>query len=1030
MKLAEFSVHRRITILMLTILIVIVGALSFSKLGLEIFPSMTYPVISVITSYNGASSEDVEESVTKPIESAIAAVKDIKNISSTSSENVSMISVEFNWGTNLDFAAQDLRDMIDQIADYLPADVSRPLVMKFDLSQMPILMYGITGDHNSYELREILDEQISNKLKILPGVASVMVMGGDELEKQIIVDKEKLDYFGMNIDEIVQIVAMANMNSAAGHITQGKQEYLLRTVAEFASIEEIANLPIKMTQTGKIIFLKDVAKVQDGFKERRNHIRTNRKDTAMMMISKESGTNTLIVSADVKKKIAEIEAEFNGSLLFHEIMDMGLPIAKVTQGAASNLLIGGLLAIGIMFLFLRNWRPTLAISLAIPISVIATFVPIYVAGFTLNIMTIGGLALGVGMLVDNSIVVIENIYRHIEMGKTRVQAAIDGTSQVAMAITASTLTTIAVFFPMLFADGITGVLVRGLTLTVSFSLFASLFVSLTIVPALASVLFKKNRSFLEHKEGRFYALQIKYGNFLAWALQNRGKTILGVVIIFVASMGLIPLIGTEFMPAQDIPFTMLKVNMPVGTTLDETDQVVSQIEKIFMNLKSVSNVMAWAGPMDDSQAQVDPTNPSGVNEAQVFGRLKEIKDRDMSYEEIQEYVRARLPHVEGAELNFLTREEMMGEGASKPLEISIFGDDLDKLRIYAQQIEDVISEVDHVSDVINSLKIGKPETHIILDKEKAFSYGLTTAQISSAIKTSTIGTVAGIFRSSGEEIDIRVKLAESSRNSMQDIEHLSISSPMGFSVPLNQIAHLEKSIGPRSISHEHQTRKVTITANITGTKDLGGVVKVVKEATDPVVSRLPADYFIEFSGSYKDMQEGFKTLAYALILAIFLVYIVMASQFESIRQPFIVMFTIPLGLVGILLILGITGTTLSIASFVGGIVLSGIVVNNGIVLVDHMNQLRINGMSKFDSIVQAGKDRLRPVLITTFTTVLGMLPMALSTAEGSELKAPMALTVIGGLLSSTFFTLVIIPVIYSLVAKKIYMKDSVVSDVE
>ncbi|MFO7897316.1 MAG: efflux RND transporter permease subunit [Candidatus Cloacimonadales bacterium] len=1023
MKIAEFSVHRRITILMLTLLIIIVGALAFSNLGLEIFPDMNYPVISIITTYPGASSFDVEESVTKPIESAIAAVKGIKNITSESSENVSMISVEFDWDSNLDFAAQDLRDMIDQIASYLPEDVSRPLVMKFNLSQMPILMYGITGDYGSYELREILDEQITNKLKIMPGVASVMVMGGEELEKQIIIDKAKLEYFNLSIDEILQVVAMGNLNKAAGHITEGKDEYLLRTIAQYNSLQEIADLPIKLTASGQKIYLKDIATVKDGFRATRYRIRTNRQPTAMMMISKESGTNTLTVSAEVKAKISEIEADFGEKINFHEIMDMGLPISKVTEGAASNLLVGGLLAIAIMFLFLRNWRPTLAISLAIPISVIATFVPIYIADFTLNIMTIGGLALGVGMLVDNSIVVIENIYRHVELGKSRRQAAIDGTSQVAMAITASTLTTIAVFFPMLFAEGITGILVRGLTLTVSFSLFASLFVSLTIVPALASILFRKNNQSAQPRVNKFRNFQQRYKKILVIALHNRGKTLALVVILFLASFALIPIIGTEFMPAQDIPFLTLNVKMPVGTTLDETDQIVSQLEKYFLELDAVMNVMALVGPMDDAQAQADPTNPQGVNEAQIFGRLKQIKDRDLDYEEIQDYIRARIPEIAGAELSFLTREEMMGGGSSKPLEINIFGDDLEQLRIYANQIERELQKVENVSDVVNSLKVGKPETHIIIDKDRAFDYGLTSAQIANAISTSTIGSLAGIFRSSGKEIDIRVILDEESRNSFDDIMQLPISSPLGFTVPLNQIAHLEKSIGPRSISHEHQTRKVFITANISGTQDLGGVVGEVKAATSAIIKQMPADYFVEFSGSYKDMQEGFQTLTLALLLAIFLVYIVMASQFESLRQPFIVMFTIPLGFIGVLVILGITGTTLSIASFVGAIVLSGIVVNNGIVLVDHMNQLRIDGMAKFEAIVQAAQDRLRPVLITTSTTVLGMLPMALSSQEGSELKSPMALTVIGGLLSATFFTLFVVPVIYSLVAKKVYMKE-------
>ncbi len=1028
MKLPEFSVNRRITILMLTILIIIVGGISFTKLGLEMLPDMDYPVISIITSYPGASSQDVEETITKTIETAIATVKDIKSLKSESMENVSLILVEFNWGANLDFAAQDLRDVIDQIADYLPDEVSRPLVMKFNLSQMPILMYGVTGGENTYQLRELLEDDVAAKLKTLSGVASVMVMGGDEAEKQIIIDKQKLEHFKISINEVVQMVAAGNLNMSAGHIQKSKNEYLLRTIAEYKSTEEISNLPIKITPTGKTIYLKDVARVIDGFKEQRYKIRTNREPTAMLMISKESGSNTLTVGKRVIAKIKEIESGYKSQIRFNEIMNMGRPIEKVTRGAASNLIIGGLLAIMIMFLFLRNWRPTLTISIAIPISVVATFVSLYLAKYSLNIMTIGGLALGVGMLVDNSIVVIENIYRHLEMGKDKISAARIGASEVAMAITASTLTTIAVFFPMIFSEGMTGILVRGLTLTVSFSLFASLFVSLTIVPAIASVIFKKERAKNQKiKEQKiFEKIKVKYVRSLENILQHKARTLsiagllflLCIAILVLQYYGFINVIGTEFMPAQDIPFLLLNVKMPIGTPLEETDAVIRQIEGVLDSIEDVRHTMVLVGPMSDSQAMADPTNPQEVSEAQVYARLHEIKDRKRSYEEIQELVRSRIPNIKGAQITFLSREEMMGSGASNPIEINVYGKDLEQLKVIASQLEERVANVENVADVINSLKEGKPEIHIVIDKDKAFKYGLTSAQIASSIHTATLGTVAGIFRKAGDEIDIRVRLDEKNRNSFNDIEHLSIVSPLGFSVPLNQIAHLESSVGPKKISREHQSRKVSITGGITGTKDLGGTVKKVQEAISNITDNLPLGYFLELGGSYKDMQDAFKTLGLALLLAIVLVYIVMASQFESVKQPFIIMFTMPLGFIGVLFILIITRTTLSVASFVGGIILCGIVVNNGIVLVDHINQLRLKGMEKYKAIIQAGSDRMRPVLITALTTIMGMLPMALSRQEGSELKSPMALTVIGGLISATFFTLFVIPVIYSLVDKE------------
>ncbi|MBC8313271.1 MAG: efflux RND transporter permease subunit [Candidatus Cloacimonetes bacterium] len=1024
MKLPEFSVNRRVTVTMLTILVIILGLVSFMQLGFEMLPELDYPTISIVTTYIGAAPEDIEKTITKRIETAIAGVKNVKNLNSISLENTSLIMVEFVWGANLDFAAQDLRDAIDMIVDYLPDDAKRPMVMKFNLAQMPILYYGVTGAKNTYELRKIIEEEVEPKLKHLDGVASIMVMGGKIAEKQIIVDKIKLEQRNISIDNVTNVLRTQNLNLSAGYIEKRQNEYLLRTIAEYKSIKEIENTPISTSQTGKIIYVKDVAKVVDGFKEERYYVRTNSRPTVMMYISKESGDNTLAVANRVKKKLKLIEKDLHEDIEFAEIFDMGLVVSKITSKTGLNLIVGGFLAILIMFIFLRNWRPTSTISLAIPISVIATFIPIYLAKYSLNMMTLGGLALGVGMLVDNSIVVIENIYRHLEMGKKKFTAAKLGASEVGMAITASTLTTIAVFLPIIFAKGFTGQLVRGLALTVAFALFASLFVALTIVPMIASIIFKKHKKDIDfhNSSGKIFTkIRTKYLGLLNWCLKHRVKTIVITGTIFIASIALIKVIGTEFMPKIDIPMQTLTINTPIGTSLEETNNLVLQIEKSISEIDEVQNIMSLVGPMTEGGASADPTNPQSQNEAQIFFRLHPKEERKRNAEEIQNAIRRKIPDLEGVKITFMDMSGQMMGGGGAPVVIKLFGQDLTLLKPISEEIERRISNINGVVDVENSFKKSKPEYHIFIDKDKAFHYGLTATQIASTIKSATFGAIAGIFREKGDEIDILVRLDEKHRNSLQDIENLGITSPLGFTIPLKQIANIRIEKGPIKILRENQTRKVDITSNITG-RDLGSVIADVKVAIADIQNNLPSGYFIEFGGSYQDMQEGFKTLFYALLLAALIVYVILASLFESFRQPFVIMFTLPLAFIGVMLLIFITGTTFSVISFVGVIVLSGIVVNNGIVLIDHINQLRRNGMKSQKAIIQAGSDRIRPVLITAITTIGGMFPMAISAGQGSEMRSPLAIAVIGGLISATFFTLLVIPTIYSLVEKISYKK--------
>ncbi len=1014
MRIPDFAVNRKVTVLMMMAAIILFGLMALSRLGLELLPDMDFPVISIITTYDGASPEDIEETITRPIEQSIATVSGINTITSQSMENHSVVMVEFDWGTNLDFAAQDLRDMIDQVAGYLPREISRPVVFKFDISMIPVISYAITGSMDGYQLRKTLDDEISMRLEQVEGVASVQIMGGEEREIQIVVDKNKLDFHNIAVNDITSMLAANNINMPAGHIRDRKDEFLLRTVAQFQSMQDIENTPLKKGGDGQTIYIKDVARVRDGYVDKRYKLRANQQATAYMMVSKESGANTLTVSRRIKEEVERIHLDYVDTIDFNEVMDLGFPIQQVTSGAASNLLVGGLLAIIIMFLFLRNWRPTFAISIAIPVSVVATFLSMYIANFSLNLMTIGGLALGVGMLVDNAIVVIENIYRHLEMGKSKINAAKEGASEVGMAITASTLTTIAVFLPMVFSEGMTGILVKGLALTVAFSLFCSLFVALTVVPVVASLTFKQTSktSPIDKSKYLFERLKRRYLKSLTWVLHHKTITLVVVAVAFFGSLGLLAVIGTDFMPDGDPPFMMLNINMPVGTTLEETDATVQQVEEIFLNTPGIISVMAIIGPM--SEAVMDPTNPQDVNEAQVIGTLQEMRHRPLTASQIRNSIRERLPKIDGAEVRFLGDADMMG-GAANPIEIKIFGRDLDILRNLAFQTEEKVAGVENIVDVTNSIRDAKDEAHIIIDKEKAFEYGLTTAQIATTLSTATIGSIAGIYRAQGEEVDIRVRFDEMFRQYEDDILNIEISSPMGFNVPLRQIATIEYAEGPVSISRENQTRVVTVTASIEGTRDIGGKVREVQTEVNKVA--LPTGYHTSYGGTFQDMQEAFQTLGLALALAIVLVYLVMASQFESLKQPFIVMFTIPLAAIGVMLALFLSGTTLSVASFVGGIILAGIVVNNGIVLVDHTNQLRRGGVEKHDALLKAGSDRMRPVMITALTTIMGMLPMALSTGEGAEIKVPMALTVIGGLISATFFTLLVIPVIYSVLEK-------------
>jgi len=1019
MKLPEFSVNRRVTAAMLAMILVVLGSLSFTRLGLDFFPDLEFPTVSIITTYTGVSSEDMENTVTRPLEQVINSVSRVKKVTSTTSEGVSLIMVEFEWGTNLDFAAQDIRDQIGLYRNFIPEEASDPLTVKFNIAMWPVVFWGVTSDMPTSELKDLVDDEVAMRLERIDGVASAQVFSTDVREILVDVDRAALESRMLSLDQIVMALRLENLNLPAGYITERHSEFLVRTMGEFDGLEDIENTMVGSTQTGDPVFLRDVAEVRDTMKDTRFVARVQRENGVYLFVSKRSGANTVITAEAVKEELERIKPTLPPDVNFYIAMDQSDMIQQVVRRTGNNALMGGVLAIFFIFIFLRNWRPTLTIALAIPLSIITTFIAFYSAGYTLNLLTMGGLALGIGMLVDNAVVVIENIYRHLEDGATRGEAAKKGASEVGMAITASTLTTIAVFFPMMFATGITGKLTRGLALAIAFSLLASLFVALTIIPMAASLLFKEQShgpvSVGKPKRRRFDRLRDLYRKWLHRALQRRGRVLAGALVLFLLSFALMPFIGMEFMPASDRDMLVLKVIMPVGTALEETDRVVAEVEELLSRHPYVDIISAQIG----SQAEENPADSasefstSGAHEGLLWVGLVTQDERPISDLEILEEIRSRLPRFKDVRFEALDMGQMMMGAASAPIEIKIFGKEIPRLKEIADEIVASIRDVEGLRDVAHTFSEGKPEYQIRIDRGRASRLGLTVGQIGNAVKTASLGQVATRYREGDEETDVRVRFNERFRSDLDGIRNIPIMTPMGVMVRLDQVATITQGEGPIRITRENQAREVTVSANIAG-RDLNSIMQDVIQRTADLQRSLPSGYFLEFGGQFQVMQSAFLIMIGVFALATLLVYMIMASQFESFKHPLVIMFTIPLSLIGVVLALLITNMTVSLVSLIGFVMLGGIAVNNGIVMVDYINQLKQRGVEKKEAILQACSVRLRPVLITALTTIMGMVPMAISTSAGSEMRAPMAVTVIGGLVATTVLTLFVIPIIYSL----------------
>lgn len=1014
MKITEFSIKRPMTLFVMVLVVLILGAVSLSRLNVDLYPEMNLPVGAVITEYPGAGPQEVENLVTRPLESILGTVSNLDTIQSVSSMGSSTVIVMFEWGSDMDFAALQMREKVDLIKAFFPDGVNAPAVFKMDPNMLPVIQLAVSGN-NATQLKQLVDDVIQPRLERVGGVAAVRSMGGEEREIQVLVDQARLQGYGLTLNGLTQVLKGENLNVSGGQVLDGKKDLLVRVTGEFKDIEQIRNVVVG-SPGGVPVHLSDVAEVKDTHKKATQLSRVDGKPGMTLLINKQSGANTVKVAKAVDEALKELEPQLPKDIGVKKVLDQSEYIEQSINNVIKETILGGLLAIVVLIVFLRNVRSTLIISTAIPISIIATFVLMYFNNMTLNLMSLGGLALGIGLIVDDAIVVLENIYRHRQQGYGLVDAARAGTAEVANPVIASTLTTIGVFLPIVFVEGLAAQLFKPMALTVSFSIAASLAVALTLVPMLSSRWLTLDKRPDEHKKwGRVYRasenyfekLNDSYKRLLVWALNHRKRVIVIVAAMFVASLALFPLIGAEFMPKMDQGMVTVTAEMPNGTALEETNKVAASVEKIAMGIPEVESIFTTVG-FTGSQSM---GGTADTDQAQVSLKLKPRNQRSLTADEVAEKMRLATNVFPGVEIKVAASDPNSdGGGGGSPVEVRIKGDDLDKLTELGNQSVDLIKSVPGTRQVTSNLSEGRPEVQVLVDRDRAASYGLSPAEVANTVRTAIQGSVATRYRTGGEEYDIRVQLLGGDDALLNDLSGLTVSSPTGMQVPLRQVAELKVSDGPNTINRYEQSRTVVVSSQLLG-RDLGSVTKDIQAKLKSL--EIPPGYTIEYGGQNKEMQKAFGNLGLALILAIILVYLIMVGQFESLLHPFIIMFSVPVTIIGVVLSLLLTGRAFSVPAFVGIILLVGIVVKNAIVLIDYVNVLRRRGMSREEAILKAGPTRLRPILMTALTAILAMFPMALGLGEGGEGQAPMATVVVGGLAFSTLITLVLVPVVYT-----------------
>ncbi len=1071
MKIIEISIRRRVTIAMFTLAVILFGAVSFFRLKINLLPELTYPTLTVRTEYAGAAPAEIENVISKPIEEVLGVVKNVNRVSSISRSGQSDVILEFAWGTDMDYAGLDVREKLDVLQ--LPLEVERPTLLRFDPSLDPVLRFGFykekTADADSAGvdddwfdeeelkfLRRFAEEEIKKELESSLGVAAVKVSGGLEDEIQIFIDQQLTAQLDLPISTLAAQIGAENVNLSGGRLEEGTQQYLVRTLNEFESIEEIGDVVVS-TKDGKPIYLRDIATVRHGYKEREAITRLNGREAVEIAIYKEGDANTVAVARDVEKHLSRAKRVLPEGYRLVKVYDQSTFIRQAINEVITAAVIGGILAIIILYLFLQNFWATVIISLSIPVSVIATFNMMYGADLSLNIMSLGGIALGIGMLLDNSIVVLENISRHRAMGKNISDSARDGASEVGKAVTASTLTTVAVFLPLVFVSGISGQLFRDQALTVTFALIASLIVALTLIPMLASLQANKvppppptPKKEPKRRVGRWFTTVGRfifstvpvfftkiilgicsglsrifsfllrpllklftrvydtvagwYDGMLAWSLDHRGRIIFIAFVMFAGTMLMATNLGVELIPQLSQGEFRVEFRLSPGTPLEVTDRAIRSVQESTTDIAGISTVFAVAGTGNRMDANPEQ---GGENWGELNVVLQPGSERD-DEERVMAQMRGDLHRVPDLQYKF-SRPTLFT--FKTPVEIEIAGYDLRSLKKVSNDITAKLDSNPRFADVKSTMKAGHPEIQIRFDREKAAALGFQVYEVADRVVSKVRGDVASRYSWRDRKIDILVRAKESDRNSVDKIRKLIINPESEHPVTLEAVADITLDTGPGEIRRIDQERVALVTANLnygdlgTAAEEINGMIRGIP---------MPGGLAVTVAGQNQEMTKSFKSLQFALLLAVFLVYLVMASQFESFLHPFVILFSIPLALIGAVWALFLTGSTISVVVFIGLILLAGIVVNNAIVLIDLINQLRDGGMDRRSAILEGGKSRLRPILMTTLTTTLGLLPLALGVGEGAEVRAPMAITVIGGLTVSTLLTLIVIPVVYDL----------------
>ena len=1033
MKLPEIGVKRPVATVMLFVAIIMLGLVSLKMLPLDIMPEMEFPSITIITIYPGASANEVEEQVTKPLETILSAAEHLSEIKSTSKENVSFIQLSYSWGSDVTSAANNARDLIELTKTKLPQAAHQPIIYKINSSMMPVLAYAVNAGVNYNGIENIVEEDIATVLRKVDGVGTVVYLGQPEREIKVSVNPQRLSAYGLSATQISTMLKADNISVPAGNINMGVYDFSVRVPGKFETVEEIGNTVLKAFN-GQVIRLKDVAKVEDTFMEKEAFARNRTGEGVALMIQKQSGSNTVAVVNAVRAKMAEIQKTLPSDIQVHEIISTDEVVTQSVNNLTSSIWYALVFVTLVVLMFLREWKSSLIIFITMPVSLISAFIAMYAMGYTINIFSLMALVIAIGMVVDNAIVVLENITQHIEKGSKPKQAAIFGALEMGMAIAASTATTLVVFLPMLFMGGIVGIMFKQLAILTSVCLIVSLFTALTLTPMLSSKLLKEApRNGKKQHRSKFYAASEKvftkiengYKLLLGWVVFHKSLTIVIAFAVFVLTMIVGKNIGTDYIPDFDAGTVSVVFETEVGTSARQTDSISQQILQIM--LEDIPEIANEAAVSIAGQTKTGALTTVGFKEGKNVGtvlcHLTPPDKRDRTAAEIAGAIRDRvesIPQIEKCRVQGGSALAAAVTGNKRPIEIIVSGNDFNQLNAVASDLQEKMQTEKAFTDVATTVDPGKLEVQVIVDKEKASQMALNTAMVGMQVRQNLYGAESGDFSEDGNDYGIVVQYAPEHRNEVNKLKEMQVSNLLGQQIPLSAIADIVESLGPLEIQRQSQQRYVKTTADLNGVS-LGEATKTAQEIIDN--TEIPDGISVEIGGQVNDQKSSFSSLFLIFFLGIALVYMVMAAQFESMKDPFIILFAIPFTLVGVILAFFVTGITLSVTTFIGLIMLVGIVVNNGIVLVDYTNMLRKRNYPLRDAVMEAGRSRLRPVLMTSLTTILGMLPMAVSNGMGREMYAPLGITIIGGLLVSTLVTLLLVPAMYTSLYHRTLAKD-------